>query len=84
MRCSPEPSGKSLRPSPRQEERSVVCARYVFIYRNLTETVLSDSQAFLESPVGRRCNVATLAAIDEAMAEAAERLGRRLADTKYA
>lgn len=57
---------------------------FVFIYRNLTELELAGYQTFLESPVGRRFNAATLGAIDKAMAEAAESLGRMLADTKSA
>ena len=55
---------------------------FVFIYRNLTEPELASYQKFLESPVGQRYEAASLAAVDKALAEAAESLGQMLAATK--
>lgn len=62
------------------EEESV--ATFAFIYRNLTEPELASYLAFIESPVGQRYQLASLAAVDKALAEAAESLGRMLAATK--
>ena len=59
-------------------------ATFVFIYRNLTEPELAGYLAFIESPVGDRYQAATLGAIDKALAEAAENLGRMLAATRSA
>ena len=55
---------------------------FVFIYRNLSEPELAGYLRFIESPVGERYQKASLAAVDKALAEAAESLGRMLAETK--